>query len=77
VYEANHDREPVAVYHAYKMIFLCELLSGEETPSNETSAVGFFPIDQLPPFSAFRTRLEYIQEAYAHLSDPSRPAAFD
>ncbi len=77
VYESNHDREPLLVYHAYKVVFLCDLLDGEARPSNETSAVDFFPLDALPPFSVYRTQLRFIQEAFAHLHDPGRPAAFD
>jgi ADP-ribose pyrophosphatase YjhB (NUDIX family) len=77
VFEANHDREPITVYHAYKFVFLCDLVSGKATTSNETTAVDFFPLDQLPPFSAARTSLRMIEEAYAHLHDPTRAAAFD
>lgn len=77
VYEANHDRDPVEVFHAYKLVFLCDPLSGELHTSNETSAVDFFPLDHLPPFSLARTRLAYIEEAHAHLLDPNKPAWFD
>ncbi|HVN55925.1 MAG TPA: NUDIX hydrolase [Anaerolineaceae bacterium] len=77
VYEANHDREPIAVYHAYKIVFLCDLLGGEATISNETSAVGFFNVDDLPPLSPFRTQPRYIQDAYALLHDPALSAVFD
>ena len=77
VYEANHDREPLAVYHAYKIVFLCDLLGGEPAASNETSAVDFFPLDDLPSLSPFRTQPRYIQDAYARLRDPALSAAFD
>ncbi|MCL4561138.1 MAG: NUDIX hydrolase [Chloroflexi bacterium] len=77
VYEANRDRDPLTVYYAYKLVFLCDIVKGEATPSDETSAVDFFALDKLPPFSAARTNLRHIQEAYAHRNDPSRPAAFD
>ncbi|HEX2979234.1 MAG TPA: NUDIX hydrolase [Anaerolineaceae bacterium] len=77
VYEANHDRAPVQVYHAYKIIFLCDLLSGEAQTSEETLDVDFFPLDALPDLSPYRTNPRYIQEAYAHYRDGGRPAAFD
>ena len=77
VYESNHDRQPLTVYHAYKVVFLCDLLGGEARASNETLDVGFFGLDQLPPFSPNRTKLRFVQEAFAHLQDPRRPAAFD
>lgn len=77
VFEANHDRQPVEVYHAYKIIFLCDLIGGEPQTSYETTAVDFFALDNLPELSPNRTQPRYIQEAYAHLQDPKRPAAFD
>lgn len=77
VYESNHDREPLRVYHAYKVVFLCQLINGSAQSSIETSAVQFFPLDQLPKFSPYRTTQRMVTEAYAHLHDPNRPAAFD
>lgn len=77
VYESNHDRQPLSVYHAYKVVFLCDLLGGEARPSNETLAADFFGLDQLPPFSPNRTKLRFVEEAFAHLQNPDRPAAFD
>jgi ADP-ribose pyrophosphatase YjhB (NUDIX family) len=77
VYEANHDRDPVDVFHAYKVVFLCDLLKGEMRGSYETTDVSFFAIDNLPDLSVFRTQPRYIEEAYAHVLDPNRPAAFD
>ncbi len=77
VFEANHDRQPVEVYHAYKVIFLCDLVGGEPKTSYETTAVDFFALDNLPELSPNRTQPRYILEAYAHLQDPNRPSAFD
>jgi ADP-ribose pyrophosphatase YjhB (NUDIX family) len=76
VYESNHDRQPVQVFHVYKLIFLCDLVDGKATPSYETPEVGFFSLDKLPPFSSARTRMEHIQEAHAQLLDPTRPTVF-
>jgi hypothetical protein len=64
-------------YHAYKIIFLCELLEGEPRTSYETLAVGFFDIDHLPPLSSYRTNEAMLREVFAHVADPDRPAAFD
>jgi ADP-ribose pyrophosphatase YjhB (NUDIX family) len=77
VFEANHDRQPVEVYHAYKVIFLCDLVGGEPQTSYETTAVDFFALDNLPELSPNRTQPRYIHEAYAHLQNPNRPSAFD
>lgn len=77
VYDANRSGRPLELYHAYKVIFLCDLTGGEARPSDETSDVGFFPFDDLPPLSASRTHQRHLAEVEAHLRDPDRPAAFD
>jgi len=69
--------EPMEFYHAFKIIFLCKLIGGEPRTSNETVAVDFFELDNLPPLSMFRTNNDMLQEVFAHLKDPSRPTAFD
>ncbi len=68
---------PMEFYHAYKLIFLCELLEGAPTPSYETLAVDFFAPDALPPLSLYRTNQAAIAEIFAHISDPARPTKFD
>jgi ADP-ribose pyrophosphatase YjhB (NUDIX family) len=76
VIDANRI-EPMEFYHAYKIIFLCKLLDGEPRTSHETLAVDFFDLNHLPPLSVYRTNESMLQEVFAHVEDPSRPAAFD
>lgn len=76
VIDANRI-EPMEFYHAYKIIFLCKLLDGEPRTSHETLAVEFFDLNHLPPLSVYRTDESMLQEVFAHVEDPSRPAAFD
>ena len=77
VYDANRSGRPLQLYHAYKVIFLCDLIGGEARPSDETLDVGFFPFDDPPPLSANRTHQRHLAEVKAHMHDPDRPAAFD
>lgn len=76
-FDANRGGVPLEFYHAYKLIFLCELLGGEPTPSEETSEVGFFDFNELPPLSMNRTNHRHLAEVQAHLLDPTRSPAFD
>jgi ADP-ribose pyrophosphatase YjhB (NUDIX family) len=76
VLDANRI-QPMEFYHAFKIIFLCRLIDGEPRPSNETLAVNFFELNDLPPLSGFRTNQAMLQEVFAHVKDPHRPAAFD
>ena len=77
VYDANRVG-PLQVFHAVKLLFLCELLDGEPQPSRETSAVDFFGADEIPEvLSGERTRPRHIADAFAALQDPTRPTVFD
>lgn len=76
VFDANHI-EPLQLFHAYKLIFLCSIMEGEPRPSNETLAVDFFPLEALPPLSALRTNRRMLTEVFAHAADPSRPTFFE
>ena len=77
VFDANRSGRPLELYHAYKLVFLCEITGGEARASNETMDVGFFAFDNLPPLSASRTNERHLAEVQAHLRDPGRAAAFD
>jgi len=76
VIDANRV-EPMEFYHAFKIIFLCQLVGGEPQTSHETLAVDFFDPNELPPLSIYRTNETMIREVFAHLQNPDRPAAFD
>ena len=77
VYDANRVGTPLEFYHAYKVVFLCEIISGSPRPSDETLAVDFFSFGGLPLLSSPRTDARHLLEVQEHLSDCSRPAAFD
>ncbi len=68
---------PMEFYHAFKIIFLCKLISGEPRTSHETMAVDFFDFDHLPPLSMYRTNEDILQEVRAHVNDPDRRTYFD
>jgi ADP-ribose pyrophosphatase YjhB (NUDIX family) len=77
VYDANRTGRPLEFYHAYKIIFLCEIIGGASRSSNETLAVDFFDFDNLPPLSSNRTNEKHLAEAWAHVKDSMRPTAFE
>lgn len=76
-FDANRGDQPSAFYHAVKLVFLCELVDGEATPSSETLAVDFFHFNAVPPLSLMRTDHRHLAEVQAHLHNGQRPAAFD
>lgn len=76
VYDANRH-PPLEFFHAYKVVFLCEIVGGEARPSDETLDVDFFSFDDLPPLSSNRTNERHLADLQAHLRDPNHPVAFD
>jgi len=76
VYDANR-MEPMEFFHAYKIIFLCEIFGGEPRTSHETLAVNFFNPDDLPELSMTRTNEQMLQEVFAHIQNPNRTTSFD
>lgn len=77
VYDANRSG-PLEIFHAFKVVFLCDLISGEARSSNETSAVAFFGSDQIPEhLSGERTKPRHILDAFAASQDPGWMTVFD
>jgi len=77
IFDANRGNRPLECYHAYKVVFFCDITGGEARDSDETMAVDFFDFDALPPLSSDRTNDRHLTEVQAHLRDPNRLAAFD
>ena len=77
VYDGNRSGTPLSFYHAYKLVFLCEITGGAARPNEETLDVAFFDFDDLPPLSIERTNPRHLAEVRAHAGDPGRLAAFD
>lgn len=77
VFDANRSGRPLEFYHAYKIVFLCDALSGEPRGSDETLTAAYFDFADIPPLSSNRTQQRHLTEVQAHLADPDRPAAFE
>lgn len=77
VFDANRSGRPMEFFHAFKLIFLCDLIGGEASTSSETKDVKFFPLNELPPLSENRTNQKHINEIISHLSDINRPSFFE
>ena len=77
VYDANRHG-PLELLHAYKLVFLCDLINGEARPSEETSQVAFFAQDEIPTvLSNERTGLRQIAHAFAAAEDDTFIPFFD
>jgi len=77
LYDRNRHPHPPFGYHLWKAFFLCELQGGEARTSIETSAVGFFAEDELPPLSLGRVSVRQVQHMFEHHRNPQLAASFD
>lgn len=77
VFDANRSGRQLEFFHAFKIIFLCDLIGGEAKSSDETLNAAFFTFDNLPELSENRTNNRFLDEVKKHLENPSRPAWFD
>ncbi len=77
VYDANRVG-PLEVFHAVKLVYMCDLIGGDSRTSGETSEVCFYSLNDIPTvLSGERTKPRHIADAIAALNDPSKPTVFD
>jgi ADP-ribose pyrophosphatase YjhB (NUDIX family) len=77
LYDKLSHPHPPAPHHSYLLFILCELLSGEATPSVETLDVKWFAREALPELSRLRATEGQILAMFDHHDDPELPTAFD
>ncbi|HLL85045.1 MAG TPA: NUDIX hydrolase [Longimicrobium sp.] len=77
VHDGGRNGHPPRPFHVYKLLFLCELVGGVATTSNETDEVAFFREDDLPPLSFGRVNEGQIALCFRHMRDPMLPTEFD
>jgi ADP-ribose pyrophosphatase YjhB (NUDIX family) len=68
---------PPGIHHIYKLFFLCERIGGAAATSNETDAVQFFPVRELPELSTGRVLASQIERLHQHQLHPELPTYFD
>ncbi|MFT8675868.1 MAG: NUDIX hydrolase [Acetobacter sp.] len=75
---ARQGHEPPEAFSVTKLFFLGEITGGAATTSIETSEIGFFGADEIPPDLSYgRITPHEIQRLFAHHADPALPADFD
>ncbi|MCC5892073.1 NUDIX hydrolase [Exiguobacterium sp.] len=64
LFDMHHHPHPPLSQHYYKLFIECEVIGGEAQVSQETSDVGFFGRDDLPPLSLARNTLEQLHMCF-------------
>ena len=75
--EDRKRRHPPSLNEVYKVAFLCELVGGAAQTSHETTAVGWFAEDEMPPLSLGRVTAGQIKRWFQHWRQPDLPTDFD
>lgn len=77
LYDKLKQDHPPQWPHAYKCFFLCDLVGGTATVSDETNGVDFFALDELPGLSLHRITQKQIQQCFKHRYNPELLTEFD
>ena len=79
LYDRNRHAHEPALWHTWKVCFLCELVDGvQHDVDHEVSGVDFFVRDRLPELDTQRiTPDDYIDRFFAHRAHPEWPTDFD
>jgi ADP-ribose pyrophosphatase YjhB (NUDIX family) len=77
VYDANRVGGQLEFFHAFKIIFFCDVIGGMATTSDETIDVKYFSFEEIPPLSMNRTNKNHLEEIRLHLKDSNRQTYFD
>ncbi len=77
LFDKQKHQHPPHFPHTYKCFFLCEIIGGEAATSHETSNVGFFAVNDLPPLSVHRVTKEQILHFFDMVKVSNLPTEFD
>lgn len=73
----RNRRNRQSAFAVYKLFFLCDLIGGEATTSQESLAVDWFAPNALPPLSQGRVTAAQIGRWFRHWRQPDLPTEFD
>lgn len=77
VLDKKFHNHPPSAFHVYKMFIQCDITGGAAGVGTETSAVGFFHKDELPPLSEERNTKEQLQRIFEFENNPHLPIWLD
>lgn len=77
VLDKKFHNHPPSAFHVYKMFIHCDITGGSAGVGTETSAVGFFHPDELPPLSEERNTKEQLKRMFEFEKQPDLPTWLD
>lgn len=78
VFDKKWHPHPPEPWYVYKIFIYCEAVGGDlAAHTQETSAVAYFGLDELPPLSEVRITKNQIEIMFDYYANPDKPAYFD
>ncbi|MFO7657596.1 MAG: NUDIX hydrolase [Bacteroidales bacterium] len=77
VLDKRSHAHPPDIFHIYKIFILCSEIGGKMANGLETSEVGFYGLNELPPLSLTRITKEQIEMMFDFKINPEKPAICD
>lgn len=75
--DRNKHNIPIIAHGICKVFVLCDIIGGEFKPNIETSASGFFSLEELPPLSVTRNTKSQIEMCFDAYRDENWKVIFD
>lgn len=72
----KHNPQPY-LFGVIKIFYLCEMIGGEFVPNIETSASGFFSLEELPPLAEEKCSEEQVRMCFEASSSENWVVQFD
>ena len=69
--DRNKHNQPPYAYGVCKVFFLCTVLSGSFSPNIETTASGYFSLDELPPLCRDKCTEDQVRLCFRAKDDPN------
>lgn len=74
--DQHRDNIPVFAYGICKVFFLCDLIGGEFAENTETTASGYFALDELPELAEIKTTRKQVELCFAAYEDENWQPVF-
>lgn len=77
LWDKHKQGHPPQIPHAYKAMFICNIVGGIAKTNHETSGIDWYRIDSLPELSLHRVMASQILRLYEHSLNPDIHTDFD
>lgn len=77
VQDRNHHNSPPYAYNICKVFMLCEVKGGSFQPNSETTASGYFALNEIELLAEEKNNKQQIEMCFAAYRNPNWQATFD